>query len=83
MCSVLLEFVIVITAIVSDGVLANPDTHDIIGTDHVLHKYAVVVTSHAGTVTGSLPNFSILILLRLMQVLVHCQFLSILVLLLL
>ena len=28
----LLEIVIVITAIVSDGVLANSDTHDIIGT---------------------------------------------------
>ena len=53
-CSVLLEIVIVITAIVSDVVLANADTHDIIGNDHVVHAaaYAVVVTAHAGTVTG-------------------------------
>ena len=55
MCSVLLEIVIVITAIVSDVVLANADTHDIIGNDHVVHAaaYAVVVTAHAGTVTGT------------------------------
>ena len=55
MCSVLLANVIVMIAIVSDVVLANADTHDIIGTDHVVHAaaYAVVVTAHAGTVTGT------------------------------
>ena len=54
MCSVLLANVIVITAIVSDVVLANADTHNILGTDHVFHAaaYVVVVTAHAGTVTG-------------------------------
>ena len=54
MCSVLLANVIVMIAIVSDVVLANADTHDIIGNDHVVHAdaYAVVVTAHAGTVTG-------------------------------
>ena len=53
MCSVLLANVIVMIAIVSDVVLANADTHDIIGNDHVVHAaaYAVVVTAHAGTIT--------------------------------
>ena len=54
MCSVLLANVIVMIAIVSDVVLAHADTHNILGTDHVLHAdaYLVVVTAHAGTVTG-------------------------------
>ena len=69
MCSVLLAYVVahaaivvmliipvhtVVIAIVSDVVLANADTHDILGTDHVVHAdaYVVVVTAHAGTVTG-------------------------------
>ena len=69
MCSVLLAYVVahaaivvmliipvhtVVIAIVSDVVLANADTHYILGTDHVVHAaaYVVVVTAHAGTVTG-------------------------------
>ena len=40
--------------IVSNVVLANADTHDILGTDRVVHAdaYVDVVTAHAGTITG-------------------------------